>query len=86
MKVAAKNYFFEEYSCAEKLPESEFYKDGRDHWILDTQLNGLGAVRRFYVGLADQIEILESEDSGKLKMEISKFIKAHFKEGQLEDN
>ena len=78
MKVAAKNYFFEEYSCAEKLPESEFYKDGRDHWILDTHLNGLGAVRRFYLGLADQIEILESEDSEKLKKEIAEYIGKHF--------
>ena len=78
MKVAAKNYFFEEYSCAEKLPESEFYKDGRDHWILDTNLNGLGAVRRFYLGLADQIEILESEDSEKLKKEIADYIGKHF--------
>ena len=78
MKVAAKNYFFEEYSCAEKLPVSEFYKDGRDHWILDTHLNGLGAVRRFYLGLADQIEILESEDSEKLQKEIADYIGKHF--------
>ena len=74
MKVAAKNYFYEEYSWAEKLPPEEFYKDGRDHWILDTWMNGLGAVRRFYLGLADQIEILDSEDSDKLKKEIDDFI------------
>lgn len=74
MKVAAKNYLFEEYSCAEKLPEEQLRKDGRDHWILDTTLYGLGAVRRFYLGLADQIEILDSEDKEKLLKEISRFV------------
>lgn len=73
MKVGARNYLLEEYSCADSLPKEEFYKDGRDHWILDTTLYGLGAVRRFYLGLADQIEILDSEDSEKLKAEILAF-------------
>lgn len=75
MKVGARNYLLEEYSCAESLPKEEFYKDGRDHWILDTTLYGLGAVRRFYLGLADQIEILDSEDSEALKREIRSFTK-----------
>ncbi len=75
MKVGARNYLLEEYSCAESLPKEEFYKDGRDHWILDTTLYGLGAVRRFYLGLADQIEILDSEDSEVLKAEIQAFTK-----------
>jgi hypothetical protein len=32
-------------------------------------------VRRFYLGLADQIEILDSEDSEVLKAEIQAFTK-----------
>ena len=74
MKVGARNCFLEEYSCAESLPKEEFYKDGHDHWILDTTVYGLGALRRFYLGLADQIEILDSEDSETLKQEIRRFI------------
>ena len=77
MDVAAKNYLLEEYSCAEKLPREEFYEEKKDKWILDTRVNGLGAVRRFYLGLADRIEILESEDSEELKKEISEFLKKY---------
>lgn len=74
MDVGAKNYLLEEYSCAEKLSRTELYEEGRDKWILDTHLNGLGAVRRFYLGLADKIEILESEDSEALKKDILDFV------------
>ena len=74
MDIAAKNYLLEEYSCAEKLPKEELYEESRDKWILDTNLNGFGAVRRFYLGLADKIEILETEDSEALKKDISDFI------------
>ena len=74
MKVGARNYLLEEYSRAKDLPESEFYQDGPNHWILDTTLYGLGAVRRFYLGLADQIEILDSEDSDALKEELRSFL------------
>lgn len=75
MDIAAKNYLLEEYSCAEKLPGTELYEESRDKWILDTHLNGLGAVRRFYLGLADKIEILDTEDSEALKKEISGFVR-----------
>ena len=74
MSVAAKNYFLEEYSCAEKLPKEEFYQESKDKWILDTQVSGLGAVQRFYLGLAEWIEILDTEDSGELKREIAGYI------------
>ena len=86
MKVAAKNYLFEEYSCAEKLPEEQLRKDGRDHWILDTTLYGLGAVRRFYLGLADQIEILDSEDKEKLLKEIRRFVASNITNQPDEDS
>lgn len=75
MDIGAKNYLLEEYSCAESLPESELYEESRDKWILDTRVNGLGAVRRFYLGLADKIEILDTEDSEALKQECSQYVK-----------
>lgn len=74
MSVAAKNYFLEEYSCAEKLPKEEFYQEKKDKWILDTHVSGLGAVRRFYLGLAEWIEILDTEDSEELKKEIAGYV------------
>lgn len=74
MGVSAKNYLLEEYSCAEKLPKEELYPERKDQWILDTHVNGLGAVRRFYLGLADKIEILDTEDSDVLKEEIRQFV------------
>ena len=77
MDVGAKNYLIEEYSCAEKLPPEELYKEGKDKWILDTRVYGLGAVRRFYLGLADKIEILPTEDSDALKEDISKFVEGN---------
>ena len=73
MAVGAKNYLLEEYSCAEQLPPEQLYDDGEGNWILDTTVYGLGAVRRFYLGLADKIEILDTEDSDKLKAEIAAF-------------
>ena len=75
MAVGAKNYLLEEYSCAEQLPPEELYDDGEGNWILDTTVYGLGAVRRFYLGLADKIEILDTEDSDKLNAEIAAFRK-----------
>ncbi len=74
MEVGARNYLLEEYSNAKNLPEEELYPTDDGKWILDTQLHNLGAVRRFYLGLADKIEILETEDSGKLKEDIRKYI------------
>ena len=75
MDIAAKNYLLEEYSCAEKLPKDELYEESRDKWILDTHLNGFGAVRRFYLGLADKIEILDTEDSEALEKDIADYVR-----------
>ena len=81
LAAAARNYLLEEYSCAERLPESEFYPDPdkKDKWILDTHLNGLAAVRRFYLGLADKIEILETEDSEALKEDVAEYVRRFVK-------
>ena len=81
MDVGARNYLLEEYSCAEKLPKEEFYEEKKDKWILDTRLNGLGAVRRFYLGLADKIEILDTEDSEKLKEAIAEYVSENINAG-----
>ena len=75
MDVGARNYLLEEYSCAERLPVSELYEEKKNKWILDTRVNGLGAVRRFYLGLADKIEILDTEDSEELKKCIYDFVR-----------
>lgn len=79
MDVGAKNYLLEEYSCAELLPETELYEEKKDKWILDTKVNGLEAVRRFYIGLADKIEILETEDSSELISRIAEFVKMNIR-------
>lgn len=74
MHVMARNYLLEEFSEAKNLPADEFYEEEPNIWILDTQLHGLGAVRRFYLGLADKIEILDTEDSDAIKEEIQKYL------------
>jgi hypothetical protein len=38
-------------------------------------LNGFGAVRRFYLGLADKIEILDTEDSEALEKDIADYVR-----------
>ena len=74
MSIAALNCLREEYSDTKNLPESELYQVSPERWILDTTLPGLGAVRRFYLGLADQIDILDTEDADKLREEIRAFV------------
>ena len=85
MSIAAKNCLLEEYSCAEDLPETELYPESRDTWILDTRVYGLEAVRRFYVGLADRIEILDTEDSGELKAAVREYIEKCFRDKEKQD-
>lgn len=81
LAAGARNYLLEEYSCAERLPAEEFYPDPdtKDKWILDTHLNGLAAVRRFYLGLADKIEILDTEDSEALKEDVAEYVRRYVK-------
>lgn len=80
MEVGARNYLLEEYSNAKNLPSDELYEESDGKWILDTRLQGLGAMRRFFLGLADKIEILPTEDSEKLKADIRNYIAANLKE------
>lgn len=79
MEIGAYNYLIEEYSMAKNLPTTELYMEEDGHWILDTHLHGLGAIRRFYMGLADKIEILETEDSAALLEVIDKYMNTNLK-------
>lgn len=74
MEIGAYNYLIEEYSMAKTLPPTELYMEKDGYWILDTHLHGLGAIRRFYLGLADKMEILETEDSEALINDINTYI------------
>lgn len=73
MSIAALNCLLEEYSNAKNLPKEELYQASPERWILDTHLHGLGAARRFCLGLADEVEILDTEDAQALRTEIREF-------------
>ena len=79
MSIAALNYLKEEYSEVKNLSGTELYRISPERWILDTTLHGLGAVRRFYLGLADQIEIMDTEDADKLREEIRCFAETNIR-------
>lgn len=79
MDIGALNCLMEEYPDAKSLPEEELYQEEDGKWILDTVLHGIEAVRRFYLGLADKIEILDSEDSQKLRDSIAAFLHDNFR-------
>jgi len=74
MDITAKNSLCDEYPAVNSLAEDSFYYlDEEQMWVLDTELQGLEAMRRFYMGYADRIEILESKDSDKLIKYIKEF-------------
>ena len=56
LSVRAKNLLFEEFPLARK----DCHREGTS-WILDTQVYGFAGACRFYVGLAEEIKILESD-------------------------
>jgi predicted DNA-binding transcriptional regulator YafY len=69
LSLRAKNLLLEEYPLAQAdLKEI----DGK--WILDTMVSNMAGVGRFVIGLADQIEIM---DSPELKEYIWMFTKRH---------
>lgn len=78
MQIGARNLLVEEYPEVSKLPENEFYKEGEEkdaRWILDTHIANIVGVRRFYIGLADKVEILDTEDSEDIRKNILEFCK-----------
>lgn len=71
LSIMAKNLLIEEYPLAEK----DIRKEG-DKWILDTMVSGMEGVGRFFLGLAHEIKILESDE---LKEYTRKFIERYLK-------
>lgn len=67
MTLMAKNLLIEEYPLSAR---DLTYEDG--HWWLRTNVKSMAGVGRFYLGLSDQIEIL---DSPELVSYISKHVK-----------
>lgn len=57
LSVMAKNLLIEEHPLAEK----DLTRDG-NKWILDTPIYSFEGIGRFYVGLVDEIKILEGQE------------------------
>lgn len=66
MSMMAKNLLIEEYPLAEQ----DIRKDG-EKWILETMVNGMEGVGRFVIGLAHEIQVI---DSPALENYISNFV------------
>ena len=66
MGIMAKNLLLEEYPMAEK----DLKKEG-DRWILETTVSDMAGVGRFVIGLAHDINVI---DSPELKLYIRTFI------------
>ena len=71
LSIMAKNLLIEEYPLAEK----DIRKEG-DKWILETMVSGMEGVGRFFLGLAHEIKILESDE---LKEYTRKFVERYLK-------
>ena len=74
MTLMAKNLLIEEYPLSMR---DISYKDG--YWLLNTDVKDLAGVGRFYLGLSDQIEIidspkLESYIKRRVRKDLVKFI------------
>lgn len=55
LSLRAKNLLLEEYPLAGKDLKKE-----KDKWILETMVSNIAGVGRFYLGLADEIKIIDS--------------------------
>lgn len=71
MTLKAKNLLIEEYPLASR---DLTFENG--YWWLRTKVKDLAGVRRFYLGLSDQIQIA---DSTELEDYIRKHIQKHLK-------
>ena len=78
LTVYAHNYLLEEYSNAVNLPEDELYETEDGKWILDTHLHGIGALLRFWFGLADKMTLLPTEDSERIEADFRQYARANF--------
>lgn len=57
LSIMAKNLLIEEYPLAEK----DLKREG-DKWVLDTMVSGMEGVGRFVIGLANEIEVIDSPE------------------------
>ena len=69
MSTYAKDLLFEEYPLAEK----DVKRKGQ-YWLLDTEIFDYAGICRFYLGLADQIKIVESPEFTEY---VSEYVKKH---------
>lgn len=69
MTLKAKNLLIEEYPLSQKHVT---YEDG--HWYLRTTVKDLAGVGRFYLGLSDQIRLVESPE---LERHVRKHVETH---------
>ena len=78
MGIMAKNLLLEEYPLAEK----DLRKEG-DRWILETTVSDMAGVGRFVIGLAHDINVI---DSPELKLYIRNFIQKNISNYIESDN
>ena len=69
MSTYAKDLLVEEYPLAEK----DVKRKGQ-YWLLDTEIFDYAGICRFYLGLADQIKIVESPEFTEY---VSEYVKKH---------
>jgi len=71
MSMMAKNLLIEEYPLAEQ----DIRKEG-EKWILETMVSGMEGVGRFVIGLAHEIQVI---DSPALENYINHFVNNHLR-------
>lgn len=69
MSTYAKDLLVEEYPLAEK----DVRRKGQ-YWLLDTEIFDYAGICRFYLGLADQIKVVESPEFAEY---VSEYVKKH---------
>ena len=70
MSLKAMSYFREIYKDSERL----FSKCGDNQWILDATVYSLEPAVGFYLSMAKEISIIETEDSETLKKSIAEYV------------
>ena len=74
MSMMAKNLLIEEYPLAEQDLRKE-----NDKWILETKVSGMEGIGRFVIGLATEIQVI---DSHELSLYIKQFVANHLQNYQ----
>ena len=61
LDIMAKNLLVEEFS----VTDNDLYPIDNDHWQLDTDVYSMEGICRFYIGLAEHIQIIDGEELKK---------------------